>query len=43
MSERQTLSFRSKTLERAGLQPKTRYGQTFLIDLSLLGILIEGA
>jgi 16S rRNA (adenine1518-N6/adenine1519-N6)-dimethyltransferase len=43
MSERQTLSFLAKTLERAGLQPKTRYGQNFLIDLNLLNILIEGA
>ncbi|MFO0012253.1 MAG: 16S rRNA (adenine(1518)-N(6)/adenine(1519)-N(6))-dimethyltransferase RsmA [Planctomycetota bacterium] len=42
MSERQTLSFLAKTLERAGLQPKTRYGQNFLIDLNLLDILIEG-
>lgn len=43
MSERQTLSFLSKTLERAGLQPKTKYGQNFLIDLNLLDILIRGA
>jgi 16S rRNA (adenine1518-N6/adenine1519-N6)-dimethyltransferase len=43
MSERQTLSFLSKTLERAGLQPKTKYGQNFLIDLNLLDILIKGA
>jgi 16S rRNA (adenine1518-N6/adenine1519-N6)-dimethyltransferase len=43
MSERQTLSFLAKTLERAGLQPKTKYGQNFLIDLNLLNILIDGA
>jgi len=43
MSERQTLSFLSRTLQRAGLQPKTKYGQNFLIDLNLLNILIEGA
>lgn len=43
MSERQTLTFLAKTLERAGLQPKTRYGQNFLIDLNLLDILIQGA
>ena len=43
MSERQTLTFLSKTLERAGLQPKTKYGQNFLIDLNLLDILIQGA
>lgn len=43
MSERQTLSFLSKTLQRAGLHPKTKYGQNFLIDLNLLDILIQGA
>jgi 16S rRNA (adenine1518-N6/adenine1519-N6)-dimethyltransferase len=43
MSERQTLSFLSKTLQRAGLQPKTKYGQNFLIDLNLLDILVQGA
>jgi len=43
MSERQTLSFLAKRLQQAGLQPKTRYGQNFLIDLNLLNILIEGA
>ncbi|MFM2217481.1 MAG: Ribosomal small subunit methyltransferase [Planctomycetota bacterium] len=43
MSERQTLTFLSKTLERAGLQPKTKYGQNFLVDLNLLKILIDGA
>lgn len=42
MSERQTLSFLAKTLERAGLQPKTKYGQNFLIDLNLLDILVKG-
>lgn len=43
MSERQTLSFLAKTLERAGLQPKTKYGQNFLVDLNLLNILVDGA
>lgn len=42
MTERQTLSFLAKTLERAGLQPKTKYGQNFLIDLNLLDILVKG-
>jgi 16S rRNA (adenine1518-N6/adenine1519-N6)-dimethyltransferase len=42
MTERQTLSFLAKTLERAGLQPKTKYGQNFLIDLNLLDILVNG-
>ncbi len=43
MTERQTLSFISKSLERAGLHPKTKYGQNFLIDLNLLDILIKGS
>lgn len=43
MSERQTLSFLSRTLQRAGLHPKTKYGQNFLIDLNLLDILVQGA
>lgn len=43
MTERQTLSFLAKTLERAGLQPKTKYGQNFLVDLNLLDILVKGA
>ncbi|MFM8572331.1 MAG: 16S rRNA (adenine(1518)-N(6)/adenine(1519)-N(6))-dimethyltransferase RsmA [Pirellula sp.] len=43
MSDRQTLGFLSKTLQRAGLQPKTKYGQNFLIDLNLLDLLVQGA
>lgn len=43
MSDRQTLSFLSRTLQRAGLQPKTKYGQNFLIDLNLLNLLVDGA
>ncbi len=43
MTERQTLSFISKSLERAGLHPKTKYGQNFLIDLNLLDILVQGS
>ena len=43
MTERQTLSFISKSLERAGLHPKTKYGQNFLVDLNLLDILVKGA
>jgi len=39
MSERQTLSFLSRRLEQHGLQPKTKYGQNFLIDLNLLDML----
>ena len=43
MTDRQTLSFISKSLERAGLHPKTKYGQNFLVDLNLLDILIKGS
>ncbi|MCY3006653.1 MAG: 16S rRNA (adenine(1518)-N(6)/adenine(1519)-N(6))-dimethyltransferase RsmA [Planctomycetota bacterium] len=43
MSDRQTLSFLSRTLQRAGLHPKTKYGQNFLIDLNLLNLLVDGA
>lgn len=43
MSDRQTLSFLFRTLQRAGLQPKTKYGQNFLIDLNLLNLLVDGA
>ena len=43
MTERQTLTFLTKSLERAGLHPKTKYGQNFLIDLNLLDILVQGA
>ena len=43
MTERQTLSFISKSLERAGLHPKTKYGQNFLVDLNLLDILVSGS
>ncbi len=43
MSERQTLSYLAKVLERAGLTPKTKYGQNFLVDLNLLDILMNGA
>ncbi len=39
MSERQTLSFLSRRFEQFGLQPKTKYGQNFLIDLNLLDML----
>ncbi len=39
MSERQTLSFLIRRFEQHGLQPKTKYGQNFLIDLNLLELL----
>lgn len=39
MSERQTLSFLSRRLQQLGLEPKTKYGQNFLIDFNLLDML----
>lgn len=39
MPERQTLSFLSRRFEQFGLQPKTKYGQNFLIDMNLLDML----
>lgn len=43
MSERQTYTYLSRTFEAAGIQPKTKYGQNFLIDLNILDILARGA
>ncbi|WP_240491219.1 16S rRNA (adenine(1518)-N(6)/adenine(1519)-N(6))-dimethyltransferase RsmA [Pirellula sp. SH-Sr6A] len=43
MSERQTYTYLSRTFEAAGMQPKTKYGQNFLIDLNILDILARGA
>ncbi len=40
---RQTASFLRRRFEQAGVRPRTRYGQSFLIDLNLLDILVEAA
>lgn len=40
---RQTASFIRRRFEQAGVRPRTRYGQCFLIDLNLLGILVDAA
>lgn len=40
---RQTLTFLKKRFEEVGIQPLTRYGQNFLIDLNLLQVLINAA
>ncbi len=40
---RQTASFLRRRFQEAGVRPRTRYGQCFLIDLNLLGILVEAA
>jgi 16S rRNA (adenine1518-N6/adenine1519-N6)-dimethyltransferase len=39
MSERQTLSYIARRFESHGMEPKTKYGQNFLIDLNLLDLL----
>jgi len=43
MSERQTLSYIQKSFQQARLQPQTRYGQNFLIDLNLVQIIADTA
>ena len=42
-SIRQTASFLRRRFEEAGVRPRTRYGQCFLIDLNLLDILADAA
>jgi 16S rRNA (adenine1518-N6/adenine1519-N6)-dimethyltransferase len=43
MSQRQTLSYLATRLENAGLRPQTRFGQNFLIDLNLVGLIAKTA
>lgn len=43
MSERQTLSYLQKRFELARLQPQTRFGQNFLIDLNLVELIAKTA
>jgi len=43
MSERQTFSYLSQTFQAAGIEPKTKYGQNFLIDLNILDVITRGA
>jgi 16S rRNA (adenine1518-N6/adenine1519-N6)-dimethyltransferase len=40
---RQTQSFLLRRFEQAGISPKTRHGQNFLIDLNLLDLLFDTA
>jgi 16S rRNA (adenine1518-N6/adenine1519-N6)-dimethyltransferase len=42
-SRRQTLSFLKERFAEVGLNPVKRHGQNFLIDLNLLGLLVERA
>ncbi len=41
--QNQTLSYLLRRFEEAGIHPKTRHGQNFLIDLNLLRLLIDAA
>ncbi|MGI9456491.1 MAG: 16S rRNA (adenine(1518)-N(6)/adenine(1519)-N(6))-dimethyltransferase RsmA [Aeoliella sp.] len=43
MSERQTKSFLMHRLREIGVQPATRHGQNFLIDLNLVQLIIDSA
>ena len=43
MSERQTLSYLQKRFELARIEPQTRFGQNFLIDLNLLELIAKSA
>jgi 16S rRNA (adenine1518-N6/adenine1519-N6)-dimethyltransferase len=40
---KQTLSFLKKRFAESGIRPRTGYGQNFLIDLNLLGVLLDAA
>ncbi len=43
MSERQTLSYLQKRFELARIEPQTRFGQNFLIDLNLVNLIAKTA
>jgi 16S rRNA (adenine1518-N6/adenine1519-N6)-dimethyltransferase len=43
MSERQTLSYLQKRFELARIEPQTRFGQNFLIDLNLVQLIARTA
>ncbi|MCC6507478.1 MAG: ribosomal RNA small subunit methyltransferase A [Pirellulaceae bacterium] len=43
MSQRQTLTYLSQRLESVGIEPKTRFGQNFLIDLNLVELIARSA
>lgn len=42
-SPRQTVSFLRQRFDDVGLQPETRHGQNFLIDLNLIDLLVDSA
>ncbi|MEC8557619.1 MAG: 16S rRNA (adenine(1518)-N(6)/adenine(1519)-N(6))-dimethyltransferase RsmA [Planctomycetota bacterium] len=43
MSQRQTLSYLQNRFQAAGLQPQTKFGQNFLIDLNLVEMIANTA
>ena len=43
MSQRQTLSYISQRLQSVGIEPKTRFGQNFLVDLNLVELIARSA
>ena len=43
MSERQTKSFLMQRLREIGVEPASRHGQNFLIDLNLVELIVESA
>lgn len=42
-SPRQTLSFLRKRFQETGIRPHNKFGQNFLIDLNLVGVLLNAA
>ena len=42
-SQRQTLTFLTRRLKEIGIQPNSRHGQNFLIDLNLVQLLVDSA
>ncbi len=43
MSQRQTLTYLAERLKSVGIEPKTRFGQNFLIDLNLVEMIARTA
>jgi 16S rRNA (adenine1518-N6/adenine1519-N6)-dimethyltransferase len=43
MNNRQTITFLTRRFREAGIQPDTRHGQNFLIDLNLVRLLADSA
>lgn len=43
MSQKQTVSYLVRRFREVGLEPDTRHGQNFLIDMNLLRVLVEAA